>query len=74
MSLDALRVKVEDICCTECGTNFTPSIAQRSNRASDNAGPFCSRRCTGIYGARVQNTGQTEERTLVKKEYYRVEK
>lgn len=73
-SLDALRVKVEDVCCVECGATFTPSRDQHNGRAETKAGPFCSRRCSGTYGARVQNGGQVIERISVEKEYYRTDK
>lgn len=77
-SLDAVRVKVELVSCVECGIIFEPSIKQRSTQVGKGApepyGPFCSRSCTGKYGARVQNGGEKLTRKEVPKSYYRIKK
>ncbi len=56
--------------CIECNTYFELSVAQRY--PSDNtAGPFCSRRCSGINGKRVQDTGIKSGRLNIVREYYK---
>lgn len=71
--LDAIHVSVEPVNCVECGKSFEPSKAQRNsqafNRESEPAGPFCSKHCSGLYGARVQNGGERLERQVIKKTY-----
>lgn len=76
VSDDVPRVKVDDIACAQCQTTFTPSIAQRNNQRQgvQPAGPFCGRRCTGLYGAAVQNGTDKLSRNKVNKEYYFIEK
>lgn len=69
-TLDAKRVRVEEVNCPMCGTLFTPTKNQRNARDHNRAGPFCSRKCSGSYGADVQNGGSVLERTVVKKTYY----
>lgn len=77
-SLDAIKVQVEPVSCVQCGFKFEPSKAQRNSQALNGgpepAGPFCSRRCSGIYGANVQNGGEKLERQEIKKMYYREDK
>lgn len=77
-SLDAVRVEVEDVNCAECGKLFTPSRSQRNKQSSGQdgfpAGPFCSRKCTGTYGARVQNGGDKLERNIIEKKYFQLDK
>ncbi len=77
-SLDAIKVEVEDMICPECGSSFTPSKSQRNKQSSGEdgypAGPFCSRVCTGKYGAKVQNGGDKLERNKIIKNYYQEEK
>jgi hypothetical protein len=53
-SEDALRIKVEDIRCPQCGKYFTPSVSQRNKVNSIIAGPFCSKQCSGLYGTNIQ--------------------
>jgi hypothetical protein len=72
-ALDATYVRVEDVKCSWCGMQFTPTAAQRNTRKTI-AGPFCSRKCKGRYGQRVQATGITLERQEVIKSYYRLDK
>ena len=77
-SLDANRVNIEPVSCPECSAVFTPSKSQINPGAIDGevlqAGPFCSRRCSGIYGSRVQNGGERMQRQKINKTYYRVDK
>jgi uncharacterized Fe-S center protein len=73
-SEDAKRVKVDPVKCAGCEEIFTPSKNQITNYVSNRAGPFCSKKCSGSYGAKVQNGGVIIERTEIKKEYYRLEK
>lgn len=70
---DHIRVKVDPVKCPECGTEIIPTRAQR-NSAKDRAGPFCSRVCSGKYGARVLYEGTRLERTEVIKTYYYLDK
>lgn len=60
-SLDAIKVKVEEIPCAQCQTLLTPTKNQRNPGTkadgSKPAGPFCSRKCKGRYGSTVQNGG-----------------
>lgn len=70
---DNKRVKVEPVKCPECGLEFMPSRGQR-NSAKDKAGPFCSRVCSGKYGARVLYEGKRLERTAVIKTYFYIDK
>ena len=72
-SLDALRVKVEDAICPECSKIFTPTVNQRNSK-KNKAGPFCSRSCTGKYGAMIQKGGDVMKRNIVKKIYYKINK
>lgn len=77
-SLDSLRVKCELVNCVECGVLFEPSVKQRSIQVGKGApepyGPFCSKSCTGKYGARVQNGGKKLERKEIPKTYYYIKK
>ena len=76
-SEDALRVKVEDVTCPQCGISFTPSLNQRNRNKTENriiAGPFCSKQCSGLYGTNIQKGMTPFARTEVKKSYYRLDK
>lgn len=53
--------------CAWCNTKFELSRSQVSNR--NKAGPFCSRRCSGKYGASVQNGNPITERKKYKVKY-----
>lgn len=64
-SLDAKRRVVPEVACPVCGDTFLPSRNQTRRRNRDTAGPFCSKRCTGAYGASVQNGGAVVGRTPV---------
>lgn len=58
-SIDVKRLKEQKFICPECKIEFTAlgkklhSIIMERKR--NKAGPFCSKRCSGIYGAKVQN-------------------
>lgn len=71
---DIKRIKKVEITCIFCGNK-----AQKNARDLDRgaklgkAGPFCSKKCVGRYGAEVQN-GRMQKlncgRVQVKREYY----
>lgn len=48
--------------CFYCNTEFTLTTKQQSNRFREDkrghAGPFCSRRCSGKYGADIQRAAK----------------
>lgn len=56
---DAKRNSEQAFCCPVCKIKFVLSgnkiSKAKSNRKKGNAGPFCSRRCAGIYGSDIQN-------------------
>lgn len=56
-SVDAIRVTPLTLQCPTCGNSFeTTKLAQvRGNRRRGKAGPFCSKKCAGRYGAEVQS-------------------
>ena len=53
---------------------FTPTKDQIANRKIINAGPFCSRRCTGIYGSGVQNGNEKLKRNKIEVVYLNMHK
>lgn len=55
--------------CAWCNAEFELSAGQVNARAKTKAGPFCSRSCSGRYGAQVQNTGVTLKRKTYKVRY-----
>ena len=65
---DALQAPLEQCECRWCGKEFTLSKDQRN---SSKAGPFCSRTCTGAYGASVQNGGNSLKRNTANRTYKR---
>lgn|ERR1035437_2149020 len=73
---DAERVKNIELPCVECGTQTirTPSYV-RGRAKRSKAGPFCSKKCVGTYGARKQNGGdKLPPQITVKSEYYKTPK
>lgn len=46
--------------CVYCGTLFILSRNQRTKRSKKIGGPFCSRICSGKYGAAIQNNRTRE--------------
>lgn len=73
-SLDAVRVAVFPVTCVECGNEFLPSATQMNIVSVNKAGPFCSKSCSGKYGARVQNGGKRILRTDIEKIYFHLAK
>lgn len=73
-SLDVVRVKVQEMACVHCGTLFIPTSNQINTRSESKAGPFCSRRCTGSYGSKVQQTGEKMGRLKIEKTYFQLKK
>lgn len=77
--LDAIRAKEYTDTCIWCKTEFTKRIKRyaRHAKVQGKSGPFCSRKCSGQYGAEVQN-GRTsiigDHRKNIEPEYYRLEK
>jgi hypothetical protein len=57
-SKGAIKVEVQDSLCKWCSAVFKPSRQQRYARVENRAGPFCSKSCSGKYGASVQNGGE----------------
>lgn len=68
---DAIRLKIEPCECIWCGVVFTPTGTQTHNTKRRKAGPFCSRRCSGSYGASVQNGGGVLSRTKISTKYFK---
>ena len=65
--LDAIKRVPTKAVCIWCKTKFLLSPAQVSGQnRKEKAGPFCSRKCTGQYGASIQN-GRTK--SLNRKKY-----
>ena len=60
-----IRLKAQHVKCAWCKEKFKIRGDQR-NKSKKKAGPFCSRRCSGKYGAHVQNGGQKQKRTKIK--------
>lgn len=57
-SIDAVRVKdhLRSLVCIRCLTSFVRTYKYINRSAQQGkAGPFCSRRCCGLYGTDVQN-------------------
>ena len=60
--------------CSMCGKKFKPSANQHNTRSLSKAGPFCSKQCSGLYGAQVQNGAPKINRQKIYKEYYQLKK
>ncbi|MBF84897.1 MAG: hypothetical protein CL489_10600 [Acidobacteria bacterium] len=56
---DVKRLKPVEFECPMCSTSFSLEGDRlrtfSKNLTQDKAGPFCSRKCAGLYGAKVQN-------------------
>ena len=51
------------IACCWCGKEFEFAAKKQRNHAGNRAyGPFCSRKCSGEYGAAIQNKNQESTR------------
>lgn len=73
IKIDALRRANVEAECLECKTKFMLSRTQLYSK-SKKAGPFCSRSCSGLYGAKVQNGfGKLERSNLPKPVYYMID-
>lgn len=76
-SIDNIRVKLIEIVCVWCGAKeLKRSSVLTGNARQGKAGPFCSKKCSGLYGAAVQNgrcpkLGVQDEIPLEDREYYR---
>lgn len=70
LALDAKRLRPAKGVCKQCMAEFTLSREQRSLRAKKKAGPFCSRACSGKYGAAVQNGASRIERARMPDKKY----
>jgi hypothetical protein len=65
---DVKRRKLLSGKCIWC--NSFMEVVNNHHRMRGKAGPFCSRRCSGQYGASIQSGGKKLEKALHKKEYY----
>ena len=65
---DALRQKQQIGKCVQCKKKFELTRNQIGT-CRNKAGPFCSRKCSGAYGASVQKSGQVIKRKCVAAEY-----
>ncbi len=71
----ARRVETCDVLCVWCkSVTFKPTRSQYEKRSSTKAGPFCSRKCTGEYGASLQNGGEVVRRDVVKVSHFTLNK
>jgi hypothetical protein len=76
-SEDNPRVKPVEIMCVWCGIKaFKSARDLRGNSKQGKAGPFCSKSCSGKYGAELQNnrTKELEAQPTAISEYYYLEK
>lgn len=69
ISLDSLRVKFSVTKCIYCNKEFIPT--HKHLQREDTAGPFCSRRCSGLYGKDIQNNLPKLGRIPIEKTYYK---
>lgn len=70
--LDAIRVYYGTANCVWCERKFALTKGQSNNGSK--AGPFCSRSCSGKYGAYIQNGGSLLNRKPLEKIYYQTTK
>ena len=68
---DAVRVLYLPINCPVCNKSFTPTKDQVS---TNSAGPFCSKKCVGLYGAEVQNGKNKIVKTAIQRDFYQLDK
>lgn len=75
---DVKRVKLIVLSCIYCGEQTKPRSPRFARRAAKNnkAGPFCSKRCSGKYGAELQNGRQKrlDAQNPIDSEYYILKK
>ncbi len=67
---DVIRALTKKVKCAWCEKEFGLSKTQRA-KSNSAAGPFCSRTCTGKYGASVQNGGSKMRRKRISVKYKR---
>lgn len=63
VKLDSIRRAKITLNCVWCKNDFAPNTSF-NQRCRSTSGPFCSRRCSGIYGASLRN-GDTEVMPLI---------
>lgn len=71
--IDAKRAALVEITCVLCGAvAFKKAHNLRGNAKQQKAGPFCSKRCAGRYGAEIQNSRQQPlpPQPTVESDYY----
>ena len=66
---DVIRRKHIEMECVECGVTFTGDWKHRNRKK---AGPFCSKSCSGKYGARVQNGGEKKNEFIFQPVYHKL--
>ena len=71
IKLDVMRLDLVEVSCVWCKTKFMYSDKSKHTNKS---GPFCSRKCSGQYGANVQNGGTKIDRSQIEKVYYKLDK
>jgi len=69
---DVKRVHDQVAVCAWCEGSFTIKGSKIKDRSRGKAGPFCSSKCIGKYGASVQNGGKELALDKVEREYYRL--
>ena len=75
ISLDHKRVKNIVTKCVWCKKEFVINGKTFKNRNRRTAGPFCSKKCIGEYGAELQNKRvNTANKNILEKEYFYLEK
>lgn len=62
LQLDCLRRTSVFATCAHCSIEFELKPTQTCTRALTKAGPFCSKRCVGKYGASVSHGNKTLKR------------
>jgi hypothetical protein len=68
---DARRVtRLVSASCVWCKKEMGTIDHRKRSKNAKRAGPFCSRECSGEYGASVQNGGSKLQKAVYKKEYY----
>lgn len=71
--IDAIKRKSDILTCQWCKKQFSVDGSKLRNRERKdrNANSFCSKKCTGQYGAYVQNSGLKLGKININKEYYK---
>lgn len=70
---DVIRLKNIELICQWCKTKFIVegNKIHNRNRKDRQSNSFCSRRCSGKYGAHVQNTGHKFSKVNLNRTYYK---